>query len=339
MLRVVNCAPRNRLRPGWPLWRLFAMGGVLLALLGRAASGPAAAAPATIPLPATDALSVHGAAGDAVLSSFWEPGIQHWASTIGALSAVYGFHPDFIAAVIEHESREHRPISRLGAVGLMDVRAAGSEWRRSSEALLMPTANLRWGVSILSHVVQQAGGDLYTALAAYNGGWQHVNSRLPREYAARVLDSYARALLVRAGLSPESATRWTVAVDIRAGNVPDESLLVLGRTPLTPQTVVAGRAAFVRHTVYAFADAAGQVYYVRGYVVPVGLSEMVDAEPGSNNPDELEAALRARLGEKSAGGGAGNPRVLLACLAGLTRLRGQVTTRWYGPADCPAVER
>ena len=182
-------------------------------------------------------------------------------------------------------------------------------------------------------MVQQAGGDLYTALAAYNGGWQHVNSRIPREYAARVLDSYARALLARAGLPAEMAERWTVAVDIRAGNVPDETLLVLGYEP------IAGPHTLARHTGYAFADNDGRAYYVLGYVVPVGLTAMVVEESGMDAPDELEAPLRARLGEKNAGSAAGNPRVLLACLAGLTRLRGQVTTRWYAPSGCPALER
>ncbi len=313
--------------------RLMLLGVMLVALLG----GLSVPAPAVAASPTRSETVT--AAEDALLSPFWGPGIQHRASLIGALSEAYGFHPDFIAAVIQQESRDDRPMAYLGAVGLMDVMAGGSAWRPSSEALLLPSANLRWGISILSYVVQQSGGDLFTALAAYHGGWQHVNSRLPREYAAAVLDSYARALLVRAGLSPESAARWTVAVDIRAGNVPDESLLVLGQTPLAPQAVVARRAAFVRHTVYAFVDQAGHAYYVRGYVVPVGLSELVVPDPGHVAPDELEAPLRARLGEKSAGSAAGNPRVLLACLAGLTRLRGQVTTRWYGPSDCPAAER
>jgi hypothetical protein len=279
------------------------------------------------------------AAETPVLSAYWEPAIQRRANLISALSEAYGFHPDFIAAVILHESRNHRPISHPAAVGLMNVMAVGPAWRPSSEALLLSAANLRWGMAVLSYVVQQAGGDLFTALAAYKGGWQHVNGRLPREYAAAVLDSYARALLVRGGLSPEAAARWTVAVDIRAGNVPNESLLVLGQTPLAPQAVVARRAAFVRHTVYAFVDAAGHAYHVRGYVVPVGLSELVTAGPDGAAPDELEAPLRARLGEKIAGSAAGNPRVLLACLASLTRLRGQVTTRWYRPSGCPALGR
>ena len=122
-------------------------------------------------------------------------------------------------------------------------------------------------------------------------------------------------------------------MDIRAGNVPDEALLVLGYEP------VAELRTMAPHTVYAFADDAGRTYYVRATVVPVGLTAMVAGESGLDNPDELEAPLRARLGEKSAGSAAGNPRVLLACLAGLTRLRGQVTTRWYGPSGCPASGR
>jgi hypothetical protein len=187
-------------------------------------------------------------------------------------------------------------------------------------------------MAILSYVVQQSGGDLFTALAAYNGGWAQVNSRIPREYAARVLDSYGRALIARSGLSPDMAGHWTVAVEIRAGNVPTDPLLVLGNQPLV------GVRMFAGHTVYAYADDAGRAFYVRGYVVPLGLAEIV-FEEAQDNADELEAPLRARLGEKSARGATGNPRVLLACLPSLSRLRGRVTTRWYAPAGCPAADR
>lgn len=270
------------------------------------------------------------------LSPYWGPSIQRWADYIGALSETYGFHPDFIAAVIRHESDgEFQAASNIGAVGLMGVMPTGPgiEWRPSSEELLIPATNLRWGMAILSYVVQQSGGDLFTALAAYNGGWGQVNSRIPREYAARVLDSYGRALIARNGLSPEMASHWTVAVEMRAGNVPTDSTLVLGNKPIT------GLRTFAEHTVYAFADAAGHAFYVRGFVVPLGLSEIVPGELSSGYSEELEAPLRARLGEKSARSAPGNPRVLLACLPSLSRLRGQVTTRWYSPSNCPAVER
>jgi hypothetical protein len=272
---------------------------------------------------------------DAVLSPYWGPGIQRWSNHIGALAEAYGFHPDFIAAVIAHGSGGEAR-GPLGAADLMSVipHGHGVEWRSSSEDLLLPVAHLRWGMAILSYVVQQSGGDLFTALAAYNSGWNQVNNRPPREYAARVLDSYGRALVARAGLSPEMAGRWTVAVEIRAGNVPAD-LLVLGNRPLV------GLRTFTEHTVYAYADEAGHLFYVRGFVVPLTLSDLAPDESnlGHNDDFQLEAPLRARLGEKSARSAPGNPRVLLACLPSLSRLRGQVATRWYAPTGCPPVER
>lgn len=269
------------------------------------------------------------------LSPLWNTNIQRSSAYIAALARAYGFHPDFIAAIIEQEQDDaHRPIGRLGTLSLMSLTAGDDRgWRPSSETLLAPSANLHWGMAILSHVVQQSGGDLTTALAAYSGGWEVAGGRAPHEYAARVLDRYARALLVRAGLSPEMADRWTVAVEIRAGNVPAEGLVVLGGKPVTTLHT------FAPHIVYAYTSSLGQDYYIRGYVVPVGLSEVVAVESGSAGGDQLEAPLRARLGEKSARGASGNPRVLLICLPSMSRLRGQVRTRWYAPSGCPAAER
>ncbi len=292
-----------------------------------------------------------------ILSPYWSPSIQRWSPYIESLSEAYGFHPDFIAAVIQHEADDRQgAISHMGAVGLMGAAPTGAalQWRPSSEELLIPAANLRWGMAILSYVVQQSGGDLYTALAAYNGGWDHVNSRLPREYAARVLDSYGRALIARAGLSPQMAHHWTVAVEIRAGNVPAEPLLVLGDKSISGlQALASLRSVLLRpsaaYTIYAFANESGRTFYVRGYAVPIGLSELVGGESDGTFPDELEGPLRARMGEKSVSRPPGNPRVLLACLPSLTRLRGQPhptsvdspppTTRWYSPSNCPAAER
>jgi hypothetical protein len=269
------------------------------------------------------------------LSPYWQPEIQQWGDSIGALSDIYGFHPDFIAAVISHESGgAEQALNSLGAAGLMGLIPGELESERPiSEALPAFIAHMRWGLDILSYVVQQSGGDLYTALAAYRGGWQHVDNLEWREYAAQVLDSYGRALVARQGLSPDSANRWTVAVEIRSGDVPAENLLVLGNRPIV------GLRLFTEHVVYAFVDKSGHAYYVRGYAVPLGFSEFTTEEPDAELPDQLEAPLRARLGEKSARAASGNPRVLLACLSSLDRLRGQLTTRWYSPSACPAAGR
>jgi len=312
ILRVLSAARLSRRS------NIAAFAVLLLAVWAPAGAGRAAVSPAADAMPDSEPL----------LSPYWGARIQRWSTPINSLSAAYGFNPDFIAAIIEQEAVGD------SAPGLLAVTAvAGVDWRPAAETLLPPAARLRWGIAVLSYVVQQAGGDLYTALAAYNGGWAHVNEDAPRAYAAAVLDRYARALLVRAGLSPDVAARWTIAVAIRAGNLPGASLLVLGSSP------VGGVRTLVPHTVYAYAGDAGSAYFVRGYVVPLGLTDTVTAPDEKVGPDELEPALRARLGDKHARGPAGNERVLLACLPSLSRLRGQVTTRWYGPSGCPAAGR
>lgn len=275
------------------------------------------------------------AQGDEI-SPYWAPSIQDWSDYIMTLSATYGFDPDFIAAVIRHESAgDHRVVSYMGAVGLMGVMPTGPglEWRPSPEELLVPATNLRWGMAILSHVVEASGGDLFAALAAYNGGWDQVNSREPRQYAASVLDSYARALVAREGIPPETAAQWTIAVEIVGGNVPVEPLMVLGQQPISDLRL------FAEHTVFRYGDNPGQFHYVRGYAVPVGLTDIMDGASGFGEPDELESALLARLGDKAAYNSDADARVILACLSKMPRLRGQVTTRWYAPSGCPVGDR
>ncbi|MEZ4516483.1 MAG: transglycosylase SLT domain-containing protein [Chloroflexota bacterium] len=270
------------------------------------------------------------------LSPYWQPSIQRWSTYIEALSKAYGFDPDFIAAVIKHESDgDEQVVSHMGAVGLMGVMpyGPGLEWRPLPDELLIPATNLRWGMLILSHVVQQSGGDLFAALAAYNGGWQQVNSREPREYASSVLDSYARAVIARNGMSPDLAAQWTIAIEVPSGNVPMEDLLILGQQPVSDTRL------FGEHTVYSYTDDYGRAYYVRGYVVPVGLTEFVDNVTQPDEASALEASLQARLGDKDYQKAAQNSRVLLACLPSLTRLRGHVNTRWYSPSYCPSAQR
>jgi hypothetical protein len=270
------------------------------------------------------------------LSPYWRPSIQRWSTYIEALAEAYGFDPDFIAAVIKHESDgDERVVSHMGAVGLMGVMpyGPGLEWRPLPDELLIPATNLRWGMLILSYVVQQSGGDLFAALAAYNGGWKQVNSREPREYAASVLDSYARAVISRSGLSPDLAARWTVAIEVPAGNVPMEDLLILGQQPVSDIRL------FAEHTVYAQTNGDGRSYYVRGYIVPVGLTEIVANDVQTDNAHNLEAPLQARLGDKDYQKAARNTRVILTCLPSLTRLRGHVNTRWYAPSYCPPAQR
>jgi hypothetical protein len=272
-----------------------------------------------------------------VLSPVWGPNIRQWDSYIAVLSSTYGLDPDLIAAVIREESNgDYQGISRAGAVGLMGVMPSspGLEWRPQPEELLNPGTNMRWGVAILSDIMQQAGGDPYAALAAYSGGWEYANSRVPRQYAASVLDYYARAVIVRNGLSPDIASRWTIAVEMRRGHVPNQPLLVLGTQP------VSGLRTYGQHTLYRYIDERGRAYHVEAYAVPVALVVPVARDMSHlAHSDWLEPELQARLGKSHEKIGGNNPRVLLACLPSLSRLRGRASTRWFAPSYCPSWHR
>ena len=98
-----------------------------------------------------------------LLSPIWGPTIRQWSTYIGVLAETHGLDPDFIAAVVKEESNGRMDgVSLVGAVGLMGVmpKGPGLEWRPTSEELVNPGVNLRWGVAILAEVVRQAGGDL-----------------------------------------------------------------------------------------------------------------------------------------------------------------------------------
>lgn len=271
-----------------------------------------------------------------VLSPIWGPAIQRWSSYIAVLSDFYGLDPDFIAAVIEEESNgDPLVVSRVGAVGLMGIMPAGPglEWRPPAEALENPSTNLRWGVAILAEIVRQSGGDLYAALAAYSGGWSQAERGVPRAYAARVLHNYGRAVALRSGISPDIASQWTLAVEIRQGNVPGDSLLVLGVQPIS------GLLTYGEHIVYNYIDKTGRAYYVKAYAVPVALVMPVGDDSTAVTADSLEEQLQARLDQTAVKISTSNPGIIEACLPSLSRLRGRASTRWFAPSYCPSWHR
>ncbi|GJM39875.1 MAG: hypothetical protein DHS20C20_01570 [Ardenticatenaceae bacterium] len=274
-----------------------------------------------------------------LLSPMWGPTIRQWSTYIGVLADTHGLDPDFIAAVVKEESNGFVDgVSSVGAVGLMGVmpQGPGLEWRPTTEELMIPTVNLRWGVAILAEVVRQAGGDLASALAAYSGGWEYAGSNVPRAYAASVLDNYARAVLIRQGLSPDIASKWTIAVEINKGYVPHDSFLVLGEQPIS------GLYTYAPHRVFDYVDDFGHSYYINGYAVPVALVAPAYSEPGSTVSgweNEIDIHLQARLSGDDVKIDTSNPRIILACLPSLSRLRGIASTRWFAPSGCPSWHR
>lgn len=274
---------------------------------------------------------------DGILSPVWDAGVRRWATHIAALSGAYGLDPDFIAAVIRAESLgDQYGVSYAGAVGLMGVmpKGPGFESRPSAEELKDPGRNLRWGVSILTQIIRQSGGDVNSALSAYNGGWDGVDSLVPRAYAAGVLNYYGRAVAARNGVSPDIAKRWTIALEIHGGNISSDPVIL-------PQQPVSGLRMYGEHVLYSYVTPEGQLYYVKGYAVPLALVVPMELEAtATGSPTALEDELMDRLyladRQKEP---QGNPRVLLACLPSLARLRGRINTRWFAPSYCPAWHR
>ena len=278
----------------------------------------------------TDPEGIHS-----VLSPIWGASIRQWSAHIYKESQTYGLDPDFIAAVIKAESNGYElGVSRVGAVGLMGVMPAGPglEWRPAPDTLTDPEINMSWGVAILTEIIHQSGGDIVAALAAYSGGWDQANSRVPQEYASQVLDSYGRAVAARENISPDIATQWTVATEISRGHIPVDRL-ILNEEPLS------GLRKYGEHVVYNHIDNSGRAYYVKGFAVPLAVIVPLESTPATSSSDTVDSQLMARLGMADTKINNSNPRVLLSCLPSLSRLRGSLATRYYAPSGCPSWHR
>jgi soluble lytic murein transglycosylase len=107
------------------------------------------------------------------------------------LAIEYGFHPLFLYALIRQESLfEGFVSSSAGAIGLMQIIPATGEevaanlgWPKnySDADLYRPYVNVTLGVDYLDHQRKIFDGEIYAALAAYNGGpgnaaeWQKLS--------------------------------------------------------------------------------------------------------------------------------------------------------------------
>src|SRR5512139_3019631 len=154
-------------------------------------------------------------AQDATLCSYWQPHITRWADLITEHAADNGLDPNFVAAVIEEESKGNpRLISRAGAVGLMQIMPyeRGFTWRPRTRTLLDPEANLQWGTNTLNEVIRQAQGRISLAVLAYNSGWDRIQLRSAHLFAAKVFDHYARCIASQRGLDPKQLTDYSVYV-------------------------------------------------------------------------------------------------------------------------------
>ncbi|MCA9981421.1 MAG: transglycosylase SLT domain-containing protein [Anaerolineales bacterium] len=323
----------------WPIFLIFLL--VLAGIPSTRVSVRAASSQATRPLTVSmTAVKIPPSAP--LLSPYWSEDITRWSNQIYKVAYVYGIDPDLIAAVVYAESRGQADVeSYVGAVGLMGVMpyGPGLEWRPTSRELQDPETNLRWGVSILADILRQSGGDVFAALAAYNGGWRQANREYTQAYATAVLNEYAQAVVVRSGQEPNTAVAWTIAIEKSRGHVPQERYLVVGAQPANPSSLIGG------HVVYQAVDRRGTAYYVKGYAVPLK-TDVVSHVPETETPTGTEPETTAVFAPPTKDDAVSPdknrsraPRVLLACLPSLERLRGQVGSRWFAPSACPSQTR
>lgn len=165
-----------------------------------------------------------GTPDTAGLSLYWEPVVLRWEHIIVQYAEARRLDPDLVASVVWKESRGDATVKGpTGAVGLMCVKPF--PWRPSAEELGNPWTNVSAGTRTLAQVIRDGYGDVFYALAAYNGGWDQTHLRVTRAYAADVLDHYVRAIAVEHGLAPDGDWVAILAVE----GLPDHrTVTVLG---------------------------------------------------------------------------------------------------------------
>lgn len=118
--------------------------------------------------------------------TLWGPLVYplQYREIVKSFATQYSLEPNLVAAVIYAESRFLAgQESRAGALGLMQLlpttaesiaRSLGDN-EYTSENLLEPKRNIRYGTYYLKYLLDKYGGDLDLALAAYNAGETNVD--------------------------------------------------------------------------------------------------------------------------------------------------------------------
>jgi hypothetical protein len=230
------------------------------------------------------------------LSPYWNQDVSRWEPLIFQCAQERDLDPDLIAAVIWKESwglaGERGPVGAVGLMGLMPF-----EWRPSEEELENPWTNLFWGARALAHTIRDGHGDLYYALAAYNGGWERVHLSVTRRYAADVLDHYARAIAVRNELPADGG--WIAIFAVEGGPGPRTITVVGPHRPAARYTerpwgeselpTVPADAAPLS-TAITFEDEQGRSCQVHVWLVTEGGTPIVSPTSQANSPSHHLAA-------------------------------------------------
>lgn len=129
--------------------------------------------------------------------------IERWRPVVDKVVAEYPeIEPGIVLSIIAQES-SGRPCvistDGSGSVGLMQIspkpwRGTVTDTANTISELCDPETNIRMGTKMLVQILSQAGGDMRTALAAYNCGWkvltQDCGSHGGYNYADRILEHW-----------------------------------------------------------------------------------------------------------------------------------------------------
>jgi soluble lytic murein transglycosylase len=156
--------------------------------------------------------------GESIPSALWR--VAYPTGYLPTIQAYTGnqVDPYLVAAIIREESQyDPRAVSRVGAVGLMQVMPATAQTVARSlgvpnvvrEELFNQETNIRLGVGYLAQLLQQFSGNVMYTVAAYNAGpaavsdWilkrgdkepdvfvEFIPYQETRQYVKRVLRSY-----------------------------------------------------------------------------------------------------------------------------------------------------
>ena len=122
--------------------------------------------------------------GDEIPKSFWEQAYPyHFVEWVQQQSPAVGTDPYLVAAVAREESAfDSKAVSKVGALGLMQLMPYTGEWVAKRvglddfrpELLLDESTNLHLGAWYLGHLIEQFNGNMVLAIASYNAGPEAV---------------------------------------------------------------------------------------------------------------------------------------------------------------------
>lgn len=102
------------------------------------------------------------------LSNLFAPSVLAWEDEISIWAITYNIDPNLIASVMQIEScGDPNATSWAGANGLFQVMPFHFN---QNEDMFDPQTNANTGLSLLAALLNQYNGNVYLALAAYNGG-------------------------------------------------------------------------------------------------------------------------------------------------------------------------